>query len=152
MRLGSEIGVRGPDALPIDEIVRASRRHLLTQPPPALIPATTRLLQQARDRGLPCAIASSTTQILIQHHLNTLGITGWFTTVVTTESVPRGKPAPDAYLEAARRLRIPPEQCLAIDDAADGIAAALAAGMRTLTLHDGQLVPAPALTTFLDRP
>jgi beta-phosphoglucomutase-like phosphatase (HAD superfamily) len=60
--------------------------------------------------------------------------------VVTREDVRAGKPAPDLFAEAARRLGVPPAQCLAVDDAPDGIAAAQAAGMRVLTLRNGRLV------------
>lgn len=61
--------------------------------------------------------------------------------------MPRGKPAPDAYLEAARRLGVAPARCLAVDDAEDGIATTIAAGMRTLTLYRGRLILASTATT-----
>jgi beta-phosphoglucomutase-like phosphatase (HAD superfamily) len=56
----------------------------------------------------------------------------YFEVTVSSEEVPRGKPAPDVYLEAARRLGAAPEHCVAIEDSHGGIRAAKAAGMRVI--------------------
>jgi riboflavin kinase len=57
-----------------------------------------------------------------------------FTAVVTGDQVKRGKPAPDVYLEAARRLELDPARCVAIEDSGPGIASARAAGMKTVAI------------------
>ncbi|MGW6388981.1 HAD family hydrolase [Streptomyces sp. NPDC055103] len=133
----------GAENLAHDTVVAASRAYLLrnlhTLTP---IPATLVLLHAARESALPCAIASGASGLLVRPALNTLRLEGLFETVVVREDVSRGKPAPDLYLEAARRLGVAPEECLAVDDADDGLAAAHRAGMRALTLADSRLVPA----------
>jgi len=133
----------GPRPLPADDIVDTSRRLLLTGPPPRLIDSTLALLARAAVLGLPRAVASSAAGVLVHWAIDRLGLGTLLPVVVTAESVPRGKPAPDAYLEAARRIERAPARCLAVDDAPDGITAALCAGMRVLAVRDGLLVPVP---------
>ncbi|MEW1760456.1 HAD family phosphatase [Streptomyces cyaneofuscatus] len=137
----------GPRTLPVEEIVPASRRLLLSGPPPQLIASTMDLLHRAEALGLPRAVASAAGGVLIHPVIERLGLGELLPVVVTAEMVARGKPAPDAYLEAARLIGRAPARCLAVDDAPDGIASALEAGMRVLAVHDGQLVPVPGLTS-----
>jgi len=74
-------------------------------------------------------------------------------TLVSSDDVPRGKPAPDCYILAAQRLGVPPERCLVVEDSRQGIAAAVAAGMtviavareRSFALDRGDVRPIPAL-------
>jgi beta-phosphoglucomutase-like phosphatase (HAD superfamily) len=61
--------------------------------------------------------------------LEVAGLTQYFEVTVSSEEVPRGKPAPDVYLEAARRLGVPAERCAAVEDSHGGIRAAKTAGM-----------------------
>jgi HAD superfamily hydrolase (TIGR01509 family) len=134
-----------PDArqLPDNQIIQQSRTYLLaTVGSITPVGCVVTLLRAARRAGLPCAIASGASRLLVQPGLEALGLTAEFAAVVSLEDAPRGKPAPDLYMEAARRLDVPPGRCLAVDDAPDGVTAALAAGMHVLTLADGQLVPA----------
>ena len=65
-----------------------------------------------------------------------------FEVTVSSEEVARGKPAPDVFLEAARRLEVPPERCSAIEDSANGIRAAHAAGMRVIAIPNRRYPPA----------
>lgn len=121
-------------------IIRASRTHLLEdldriEP----IPGVLHLVRLAHAYQIPCAIASGTSGQLVHPGLHALGLTGLFSAVVVREDVPRGKPAPDLYLEAARRIGVPAARCLAVDDAPDGEQAARHAEMAVLTLRDGQL-------------
>ncbi|MGW4200917.1 HAD family hydrolase [Streptomyces sp. NPDC004726] len=131
----------GPRTLPVEDIVRTSRRLLLTGPPPRLIDSTITLLHRAEALRLPRAVASAAAGALVHPAIDRLGLKALLPVVVTAESVPRGKPAPDAYLEAARRIARVPARCLAVDDAPDGITSALSAGMRVLAVRDGLLVP-----------
>ncbi|MCX6970369.1 MAG: HAD family phosphatase [Verrucomicrobia bacterium] len=77
----------------------------------------------------PMAIASGGHRELVEASLSALGITELFGAVVCAEDYANGKPAPDAFLEAARRLGVPPEDCVVFEDSPTGIAAAEAAGM-----------------------
>ncbi|HEX9358512.1 MAG TPA: HAD-IA family hydrolase [Streptosporangiaceae bacterium] len=132
----------GNRPLPVAEIVAGSRRRLLAGASELKpIPGTLQLLRRARTSGLPCAIASGATRQLVHAGLDSLGLSEMFTVVVTREDVADAKPDPALYLEAARRLDVPAARCLAIDDAPDGIAAALAAGMTVLTVKDQAVAP-----------
>lgn len=77
----------------------------------------------------PLGLASSANRPVIEEFLTLSGLAGAFAVTVSSEEVPRGKPHPDVYLEACRRLRVPARRCAAIEDSANGIRAAVAAGM-----------------------
>lgn len=85
----------------------------------------------AKDlRGkVPIGIATGGSRFVIEKTLAIFGISDWFDEVITADDVSIGKPAPDIYLEAARRLGVVPSQCLAFEDAPAGVDAARAAGM-----------------------
>jgi HAD superfamily hydrolase (TIGR01509 family) len=89
----------------------------------------------------PLAVASSSNRPLIDAVLATAGITDCFATTVSSEEVARGKPSPDVYVETARRLGVPPEQCAAIEDSGAGIRAAHAADMRVLAFPNAHYPP-----------
>ena len=88
------------------------------------------------------AVASSSNRPLIEAVLETAGIAELFAVTVSSEEVERGKPAPDVYLEAARRLGVEPTRCAAIEDSSNGIRAAHAAGMRVIVLPNAHYPPA----------
>ena len=73
--------------------------------------------------------------------LEQAGIAGLFEATVSSEEVAHGKPAPDVYLEAARRLGVAPERCVAIEDSANGIRSAKAAGMRVVAIPNRRYPP-----------
>ncbi|GGU38482.1 HAD family hydrolase [Streptomyces violascens] len=130
----------GARQLPHDEIIRRSRAHLLAHMHTiAPIACSVSLLHAAREVGLPCAVASAASRVLVHPGLEALGLGPEFEAVVTREDAARGKPAPDLFLQAARRIGVPPERCLAVEDSPDGIASALAAGMHVLRVVDGHL-------------
>lgn len=133
----------GGAALPHNEIIANSRAHLLavlhTITP---IPCVATLLGAARRAGLPCAVASGASRLLVEPGLAVLGLAQEFAAVIAREDAMQGKPAPDLFLSAARRLRVSAGNCLAVDDAPDGIASARAAGMRVFTVIGGHLAPA----------
>src|SRR5262249_50046361 len=92
----------GARQLPHDEIIQQSRPCLLAAPPltrPTACVATLR--RAARHAGLPCAIASGASRLLVQPGLEALGLSDEFAAVVAREDAPGGKPAPDLYIEAA---------------------------------------------------
>jgi HAD superfamily hydrolase (TIGR01509 family) len=89
----------------------------------------------------PIAIASSSNPELIEVVLRSAGLDSVVQTAVSSEEVPRGKPAPDVYLEAARRLGAEPARCAAVEDSHNGIRSAKAAGMRVIALPNPHFPP-----------
>ncbi|WP_433206972.1 HAD family hydrolase [Nocardia sp. CA-107356] len=130
----------GAALLPHEEIIRHSRIRLLAGVH-AITPiaCVVSLVHVARRAGLPCAVASGASRVLVGPGLEALGLAGEFAAVVAREDVAHGKPAPDLFAEAARRLGVAPRVCLAVDDAPEGVASARAAGMRVLTVIDNHL-------------
>ena len=90
---------------------------------------------------MPLAVASSSNRPLIEAVLEAAGIAGCFMATVSSEEVPRGKPSPDVYLEAARRLGVVAGHCAAVEDSASGIRAAHAAGMRVIAYPNRHYPP-----------
>lgn len=105
-------------------------------------PATTELVHSLAAAGIPIAVASGSTPWNIDASLEAVGLAPFFAVRVSAEEVPLGKPAPDVFLEAARRLRVPPESCVVVEDAVPGMNAALAAGMKCVAI--------PTITDPLD--
>ena len=99
---------------------------------------------------LPLALASSSNRPLIDAVLETAGIAERFAATVSSEEVARGKPAPDVFLEAARRLEVTPERCAAVEDSANGLRSARAAGMRVLALPNAHYPPAADALALAD--
>lgn len=75
------------------------------------------------------AIASGGTLPVVERTLTAIGFKDFFPVILTSEQVERGKPFPDMFLEAARRMQVNPKECLVIEDSVAGIKAAEAAGM-----------------------
>jgi HAD superfamily hydrolase (TIGR01509 family) len=89
----------------------------------------------------PLGLASSSNRPLIDAALDTAGLTACFTATVSSEEVARGKPAPDVYLEAARRLGVEPNTCAAVEDSHGGIQSAKEAGMRVIVFPNQSYPP-----------
>jgi HAD superfamily hydrolase (TIGR01509 family) len=105
-----------------------------------LIPGAVDAVSRIAERW-PLGLASSSNRLLIELALELAGIQDLFKAVVSSEEVPRGKPAPDVYLEAARRLGIAPERCAAVEDSHSGIGSAKAAGMRVVAIPNPSFPP-----------
>jgi HAD superfamily hydrolase (TIGR01509 family) len=86
-------------------------------------------------------VASSSNRPLINAVLELAGLTGYFRATVSSEEVAHGKPAPDVYLEAARRLGVAPERCAAVEDSHGGIRSAKAAGLRVIAIPNPSYPP-----------
>lgn len=87
------------------------------------------LLERLSADGIPTAVVSSSSHHWVDGWLEKLGLAGYFRTTVCRGDAPQIKPAPDLYLEAARRLGVPPAECLVIEDSLNGLKSAQAAGM-----------------------
>jgi HAD superfamily hydrolase (TIGR01509 family) len=106
-----------------------------------LIPGAVEAVQRLAG-GWPLGLASSSNRGLIDFVLEVSGLGRYFRATVSSEEVPRGKPAPDVFLEAARRLETKPERCAAIEDSEAGIRSAKAAGMRVVAVPNPHFPPA----------
>ena len=89
----------------------------------------------------PLGIASSSNRPLIDLFLELTSTRELFRATVSSEEVERGKPAPDVYLEAARRLGVDPESCAAIEDSENGIRSASSAGMKVVAIPNRIFTP-----------
>jgi HAD superfamily hydrolase (TIGR01509 family) len=102
----------------------------------ALKAGVIELIDHLDARGLPRAVATSSSHRTVEAHLGPSGIIPRFHTIVARGDYPRGKPHPDPYLTAAARLGIEPRSCLALEDSHNGVRAAHAAGMMTVMVPD----------------
>jgi len=99
-------------------------------------PGAVELLDFLRGRGLPLAIATSSSQATVKKHLGRACLYDRFSAVATRDDVVHAKPAPDVYLEAARRLGVPAQNCIAFEDSNIGLTAAHAAGTMAIMVPD----------------
>jgi HAD superfamily hydrolase (TIGR01509 family) len=131
-------GVPDEPATINDEVVRrmleSYREHL------PLIDGAIEAVQRLAARW-PLGLASSSNRPLIDAVLLVAGLAPFFTTTVSSEEVERGKPAPDVYLEAARRLGVDAARCAAVEDSHGGIRSAKAAGMRVIAIPNPSYPP-----------
>ncbi len=147
--------------LPREETVRLSRRkeELYRQGIArglAPMSGVLELLHQLRARAKGLAIVSSTPRENVDVALRSLGLTGFFDTVVAEEDVRQGKPDPEGYLLAAERLGLMSSECVVIEDAPGGVEAAKRAGMKCVGLAaerpEGALAKADLVVKRLDDP
>src|SRR4051812_15980242 len=96
---------------------------------------------RALARRWPLGLASSANREIIELVLEEAGLAGDFEAVVSSEEVQRGKPAPDVYLEAARRLGIDAGRCVAVEDSTNGLRSAHAAGMGVIAVPNRAFPP-----------
>ena len=120
---------------PAREAYFAERRRIFDQIVPAdPMRGVPQLLAALREAGIPTAIASSAPARWVVGAVERLAIRPLFDAVVTGDEVAHRKPAPDVYLEAARRLDVDPRRAIAIEDSGPGITAARAAGMKAIAI------------------
>ena len=110
-----------------------------------LFPGTRKMLEElgktrTRDEKIRLAVATSSVGASARPFLDRHQLTQFFDVIVTGDEVERGKPAPDIYLRAAERLKLSSVECLVIEDALSGIAAAKAAKMRVVAIPDRRFV------------
>jgi len=116
------------------DLARRKNEHYLARvarlTPADLLPGAAALLEDVRRRGLAVAVASSSRNAGAV--LDRLGIRPLIDAVVDGNDIDRAKPDPQVFLAAAERLGLPPQRCIVVEDAASGVAAGLAAGMRVV--------------------
>jgi HAD superfamily hydrolase (TIGR01509 family) len=130
----------------------------VAMPPEAIADAVIERMEQCYARGLPLldgaveavqglaerwplGLASSSPQRLIAFVLNRAQLASFFNATVSSDDVAHGKPAPDVYLEAARRLGIEAGRCAAVEDSSNGLRAAINAGMRVIAIPNRRYPP-----------
>jgi len=134
----TKLGVPDPPEEISAEVVR--RLEALYRERLPAVPGARQAVERLAEHW-PLGVASSSNRELIDLSLELLGVADKFAATVSSEEVARGKPAPDVYLEAARRLGAPPTEAAAIEDSHNGILAAKAAGMRVLAIPNRRFPP-----------
>jgi HAD superfamily hydrolase (TIGR01509 family) len=138
--LSVDVGVGVPPDQVADEVLaEMAARYRQSLP---LIPGSVAAVRRLGER-FTLALASSSARILIDQVLASAGLTGAFRVTLSTEEVPRGKPYPDVYLEAAARLGLAPRVCAAVEDSSNGLRSAAAAGFAVVAVPHGVYPPAP---------
>jgi len=126
--------LRARHRLPVgeEELARQFLDHYLAvlSERPRPMPGVPDVPERLRARGYRLALASSAEPEVIAATLGALGLGALFEVVISGVEVAHGKPAPDIFLEAARRLGVAPAACLVVEDSRNGMLAAKAAGMR----------------------
>ncbi|MCR5120994.1 MAG: HAD family phosphatase [Ruminococcus sp.] len=117
------------------EISDVIQEKLRTEGVP-LLPYAGDILNALKAEGIPLALASSTRYETVCRQLKSVGFYDKFSAVVGGDLVKKGKPAPDIYLEACKRLGLDPADCAAVEDSFNGIRAAHAAGMAPVMVPD----------------
>jgi HAD superfamily hydrolase (TIGR01509 family) len=142
-----ELGV----AMSAEEISAAVARRVegLYRRQLPLLPGARRAVVSLAAR-FPLAVASSANRPVIDLALRLAGLTQFFRAEVSSEEVARGKPAPDVYLEAARRISVAAARCAAVEDSANGLRAAAAAGMSVIAIPNREFPPDKAALALAD--
>jgi HAD superfamily hydrolase (TIGR01509 family) len=118
----------------VERMLEAYRREL------PLVPGAEAAVRRAAE-AFPLALASSSNREIFETVLELAGLADCFRATVSSEEVAHGKPAPDVYLEAARRLGVAPERCAAVEDSHTGIRSATTAGMRVVAIPNASYPP-----------
>ena len=113
---------------------------------PGAVEAVIRIADQ-----MPAAIGSSSHRDVIDAALRSVGLQGRLRAVVSSDDVPRGKPSPDVYLEAASRLGVEPHACVVVEDSLNGVVAGKAAGMTVVLVPNPSVPPAARALELADR-
>jgi HAD superfamily hydrolase (TIGR01509 family) len=132
------IGLKDPPEEISAEVVRRLEATYREELP--LIDGATEAVARLAERW-PLAVASSSNRPIIDLVLGLSDLDRFFRATVSSEEVPRGKPAPDVYLEAARRLGTDPQRSAAVEDSRNGILSASAAGMRVVAIPNTRFPP-----------
>jgi HAD superfamily hydrolase (TIGR01509 family) len=137
--LGEDLGVGlPPETIAAEVIERMAARYTEHLP---LMPGAVGAVRRLAARW-PLGLASSSPPSLIETVLDAAALRSCFVTAMSTEQVAHGKPAPDIYLAVARRLGQPPRRCAAVEDSANGLRSAAAAGLHVIAVPHPRYPPA----------
>jgi HAD superfamily hydrolase (TIGR01509 family) len=125
----------------VREIVDAQLSSRLSKTGWPLKAGVAESLNHIVTSGLRSCVATSTARTRAEQRLESAKIRHYFESITCGDEVPRGKPAPDIFLLAAKRLELPPERCIVIEDSEYGARAALEAGMRCVMVPDLKIPP-----------
>lgn len=143
-RLDLDLDVLEIERAIVDGVVERYRR----EGAPRIEGAVEAVRRIGADR--PVAVASSAHAAVISAALEAIGLTDQFDVIVSSDEVPHGKPAPDVYLEAARRMGSKPSACLVVEDSYNGVRSAKAAGMTVVLVPNHSVPPAPGTAALAD--
>jgi HAD superfamily hydrolase (TIGR01509 family) len=133
--LSDDLGVGLPPETVAAMVIHRMQDRYREQVP--LLPGAAQAVRRLAGRW-PLGLASSSPPLLIGTVLDRAGLGGYFTATISTEKVARGKPAPDIYLAVAGQLGRAPERCVAVEDSANGLRSAAAAGLKVIAVpHPG---------------
>lgn len=118
-------------------VVRVTR---LIEQKGELLPGAKEAINLCFHQGLPLAVASSSPQKLIDFVINKFSLQSYFKIIHSASDERKGKPDPAVYLSTALKLGVDPKDCLAIEDAPNGVAAAKAAGMKCIAIPQKELI------------
>jgi HAD superfamily hydrolase (TIGR01509 family) len=135
-----------PEEINAEVVRRLLARYRESLP---LLPGAVEAVERLAQRW-PLGLASSSNREVIDAVLEAAGIAKYFRATVSSEEVEHGKPAPDVYLEAARRLGVEPSRCAAVEDSRNGILSARAAGMRVIAIPNSHYPPSEDVLGYAD--
>ena len=140
--LGEDLGVGLPPdqvaALVIDRMAARYRERI------PFLPGAVEAVRQLAAGRWPLGLASSAPAVLIETVLDAAGLSSYFQVTMSTEQVPRGKPAPDIYLAVTARLGVSPSGGAAVEDSSNGLRSAAAAGLHVIAVPHPQYPLDPA--------
>lgn len=99
-------------------------------------PQIKELLIMLKEKGIPCAVASSTKSVYVEKYLKHAGLLGYFKEIIGGEMTKHSKPEPDIFLMACEKLNIAPPKALVLEDSENGVKAAFAAGIPVICIPD----------------
>ena len=145
--MAAELGVpMEPAAISSETVAGVAARYAEALP---LVHGAVAVVRELAGQW-PLGLASSANRPIIELVLERSGLTACFRTTISSEEVARGKPAPDVYLEAAARLGVPPDRCAAVEDSANGLRSATAAGMWVVAVPNRRYPPSAELVQAAD--
>ena len=142
------LGVPGPPEQVVADVLARMLERYGEEPP--LLPGAVDAVRRVGARW-PLAIASSSNPELIEVVLRVAGLAPVVEVAVSSQEVARGKPAPDVYLEAVRRLGVSPERAAAVEDSHNGIRSAKAAGLAVVAIPNAHFPPDAEALALADR-